>query len=186
LDDVRLDELIFAHVAKESGATQADHVQRFVLLAGRSLLLDLIVLEALLVVDERPSSSVVHLRTSMVDTAASGSVTAPAWGTRPDSIESGAWSVLQDALLPQRIAVSLCDCDIDLLDVRFVAASGLQSSDLPRHDGLTPAGSFLSAPGLTASLGVLLLGLGAGLEQRRRTEAHRLAELMLRPDHSWD
>ena len=122
----------------------------------------------------------------MVDTAASCSVTAPAWGTRPDSIESGAWSVLQDALLPQCIAVSLCDCDIDLLDVRFVAASGLQSSDLPRHDGLTPAGSFLSAPGLTASLGVLLLGLGAGLEQRRRTEAHRLAELMLRPDHSWD
>ena len=188
LDDVRLDELIFAHVARESGAggTEADHVQRFVLLAGRSLLLDLIVLEALLVVDELPSSSVVHFRTSMVDTAASGSVTAPAWGTRPVSIESGAWSVLQDALLPQRIAVSLCDCDLDLLDVRFVAASGLQSTDLPRHDGLTSAGSFLSAPGLTAILGVVLLGFGAGLEHRRRTEAHRLAEQMLRPDHSWD
>ena len=188
LDDIRLDELIFAHVAKEgaTGQAQADHVQRFVLLAGRSLLLDLIVLEALLVVDEPPSSSVLHLRTPMVDTAASGSVTAPAWATRPETIDAGAWSVLQDALLPQRIAVSLCDCDLDLLDVRFVAASGLQSSDLPRHDALTSAGSFLGAPFATAMIGVLLMAAGAGLEHRRRVEADRLAAKMLRDAHLWD
>ena len=188
LDDLRLDERIFAHVAKEGGAggPEADHVQRFVLLAGRSLLLDLIVLEALLVIDERPSSSVVHFRTPMVDTAASGSVTAPAWGTRPSSIDSGAWSVLQDALLPQRIAVSLCDCDLDLLDVRFVAASGLQSSDLPSHDGLSAAGSFLTTPWLVTLLGVVMLGAGAGLEHRRRSNAERLAKEMLGPIHSWD
>jgi len=187
LDDLRLDEIIFSHVAKESalGAAQADHVQRFVLLAGRSLLLDMIALEALLVVDERPASSVVHLRTPMVDTAASGSVTAPAWGTRPESIDSGTWSVLQDALLPQRIAVSLCDCDLDLLDVRFVAASGLQPSDLPSHDALNAAGSYLAAPFATALLGVLLLSAGAGLEQRRRSAAERLAAKMLGPNHSW-
>lgn len=188
LDDLRLDERIFAHVAKEGGAggPEADHVQRFVLLAGRSLLLDLIALEALLVTDDRPSSSVVHLRTAMVDTAASGSVTAPAWATRPASIDAGSWSVLQDALLPQRIAVSLCDCDLDLLDVRFVAASGLQSSDLPNHDSITSAGSFLGMPGLVTLLGVVMLGAGAGLEHRRRSEAERLAERMLGDLHSWD
>ncbi|MBV18557.1 MAG: hypothetical protein CMA56_01680, partial [Euryarchaeota archaeon] len=175
-------------VAKEGGADgpEADHVQRFVLLAGRSLLLDLIALEALLVTDQRPSSSVVHLRTAMVDTAASGSVTAPAWATRPASIDAGSWSVLQDALLPQRIAVSLCDCDLDLLDVRFVAASGLQSSDLPSHDSISSAGSFLGMPGLVTLLGVVMLGAGAGLEHRRRSEAERLAERILGDLHFWD
>jgi hypothetical protein len=41
-------------------------------------------------------------------------------------------------------------------------------------------------PGFVTLLGVIMLGAGARLEHRRRSEAERLAERMLGDLHSWD
>ena len=177
IDGIRLDEAIFGHVARVGGASP-EHVQRFVLLAGRSLLLDLLMLEALLVVDEVPPNNVVHLNFAMTDTSPTGSVTAPAWGTRPSDIEATSWSGLQNALLPQRIAVSLCDCDLDLLDVRSVPSDGLRAADLPSHEGVRPSDGLLSAPGWTLLAGVVLVAGGWTAESSRRRQARALAVRM--------
>ncbi len=177
IDAIRLDEAIFGHVARVGGASP-EHVQRFVLLAGRSLLLDLLMLEALLVVDEVPPNNVVHLNFAMTDTSPTGSVTAPAWGTRPSDIEATTWSGLQNALLPQRIAVSLCDCDLDLLDVRSVPSDGLRAADLPSHEGVRPSDGLLSAPGWTLLAGVVLVAGGWTAESSRRRQARALAVRM--------
>ena len=177
IDGIRLDEAIFGHVARVGGASP-EHVQRFVLLAGRSLLLDLLMLEALLVVDEVPPNNVVHLNFAMIDTSPTGSVTAPAWGTRPSDIEATSWSGLQNALLPQRIAVSLCDCDLDLLDVRSVPSDGLRAADLPSHEGVRPSDGLLSAPGWTLLAGVVMVAGGWTAESSRRRQARALAVRM--------
>ena len=177
IDAIRLDEAIFGHVARVGGASP-EHVQRFVLLAGRSLLLDLLMLEALLVVDEVPPNNVAHLNFAMTDTSPTGSVTAPAWGTRPSDIEATTWSGLQNALLPQRIAVSLCDCDLDLLDVRSVPSDGLRAADLPSHDGVRPSDGLLSAPGWTLLAGVVMVAGGRTAESSRRRRARALAVRM--------
>ena len=83
LENFRMDQAIFGQVGRAASYTSdgmlEDQTVRFVLLAGRSLLLDFMMLEALLVVDERPTSSVVHIDTEMVATKAAGSPTAPAW-----------------------------------------------------------------------------------------------------------
>ena len=61
---------------------------RFILLASRALLLDLMMLEAMLVVDDVPSSSVFHIDTEMVAAPANGSLSAPAWATRPSTVDA--------------------------------------------------------------------------------------------------
>jgi hypothetical protein len=177
LDSLRLDEAIFGHVARAGGAS-SEHVQRFVLLAGRSLLLDLLMLEALLVVEDVPPNNVVHLNLAMTSTSPTGSVTAPAWGTRPSDIQSSAWSVLQNALLPERIAVSLCDCDLDLLDIRSVPADDLRASDLPRHEGVLASDGLLALPGWTLLTGIVLVAGGWTMEAKRRRHAKALAQTM--------
>ena len=53
---------------------------RFVLLAGRSLLLDMLMLEAMMVVEQPPTSSIFHVDFDMVETSPTGSVSVPAWG----------------------------------------------------------------------------------------------------------
>lgn len=183
LDGFRLDEAIFGHVAT-MGASSPEHVQRFVLLAGRSLLLDFLMLEALLVVDELPPNDVVHLRFDMVATPPTGSVTAPAWGTRPSDVEASVWSSLQSALLPERIAISLCDCDLDLLDIRSVPSDLLQTGDLPSHQGVRFSDGLLQHGGLMLMLGVLLTGAAMVSEHRRRRSADLLAKQMLGRPHS--
>ena len=180
LESLRLDEAIFGQVAKgqtqqtQQGMLESQTV-RFVLLAGRSLLLDLLMLEALLVVDDVPESSVFHIDATMVQTQAAGSFAAPAWSTRPSSISASDWVRLQGSLFPERISISLCDCDLDLLDVTFLPSDGFDGDDVPAQwdirnaDGLLPYGSLLMWCGF-------LLGIVAtSMEVRRSQKAHALA-----------
>ena len=191
LEALRLDSVIFGQVAKgqtqgtQDGMLESQTV-RFVLLAGRSLLLDLLMLEALLVVDEVPESSVFHIDTTMIETQAAGSIAAPAWSTRPDSISSSDWLRLQGSLFPERISISLCDCDLDLLDVTFLPSNGFDVADVPpawdlrNAVGLLPYGSLLMWTGL-------LLGLTATtMEVQRFNKAQKLADQFRSQGGKWD
>ena len=181
LEDLRLDQAIFGQVAKgaeqqsQTGMLESQTV-RFILLAGRSLLLDLMMLEALLVVDDMPSSSVFHINSEMVETQAAGSVAAPAWGTRPSAIDTSDWVRLQGSLFPERISISLCDCDLDLLDVTFQPSSGFDAGDVPPEWGLENAAGLLPYGGLLMCTGMLMGIAATSSEVRRFTAAQRLAE----------
>lgn len=190
LTSLRLDQAIFGQVAEgqtqqsQEGMLEAQTV-RFILLAGRSLLLDLLMLEAMLVVDEAPSSSVFHIDAEMVAAPATGSFSAPAWATRPATVESADWARLQRALFPERITISLCDCDLDLLDVNFIPSTSFDTRDLP------PAWNVQNANGLVPyGGGVMLAGLSLGLlatwvEVQRKSKAAALAQSFGSDANQW-
>ena len=181
LENLRLDQVIFGQVAKgqtqqtQEGMLESQTV-RFILLAGRSLLLDLLILEAMLVVDEKPESSVIHIDTEMLTAPATGSFAAPAWATRPASVSADDWVRLQASLFPERISISLCDCDLDLLDVLFVPSDGFDSRDIPPSWGVESASGLLPYGG-QLMLGGLVLGLAATwMEVQRKSKAEQLAQ----------
>ena len=180
LESLRLDQAIFGQVAEgqtqqtQEGMLEAQTV-RFILLAGRSLLLDLLMLEAMLVVDDAPSSSVFHIDVEMVSAPASGSIAAPAWATRPASVDGNDWVRLQASLFPERITISLCDCDLDLLDVNFIPPNGFDSRDVPPAWGVESANGLVPYGGAMMLTG-LFLGLAATwVEVQRKSRAEALA-----------
>ena len=142
-------------------------------------------LEAMLVVDEAPSSSVFHIDVEMVAAPATGSFSAPAWATRPVTVEPADWARLQRALFPERITISLCDCDLDLLDVNFIPSTSFDTRDLP------PAWDVQNANGLVPyGGGVMLAGLSLGLlatwvEVQRKSKAAALAEAFGAEGNQW-
>lgn len=180
-EKLRLDEVIFSQVAKgsQNSATQGvqdDHSVRFVLLAGRSLVLDFLMLEALLVVDELPSSSVFHIDTVMVGTRSAGSFNTPVWSTRPEGISEKSWIGIQGDLFPKQITISLCDCDLDLLDVNFQPSQGFDLNDVPQDKwGLKNADGILPYGAALMWLGMLLGILASTLELRRYQKAQGMA-----------
>lgn len=190
LASLRLDQAIFGQVAEgqtqttQEGMLEAQTV-RFILLAGRSLLLDLLMLEAMLVVDEAPSSSVFHIDTEMVAAPASGSLAVPAWSTRPSTVDADDWVRLQTALFPERITISLCDCDLDLLDVNFIPPNGFDSRDIPpswdlkNADGFVPYGGGLMLAGLSLGL------LATWMEVQRKSRAEALAQEYASGTNQW-
>lgn len=191
LTSLRLDQAIFGQVAKgetfqsDDGMLESQTV-RFVLLAGRSLLLDLLMLEALLVVDEVPTSSVFHVETTMVETQSAGSYAAPAWGTRPEGITTAEWVRLQGSLFPERISISLCDCDLDLLDVTFLPSSGFDLNDLPQPWGLRNAAGLLPYGSVLMWTGLLLGATATTLEVQRASKAQKLAATYRPKGSDWN
>ena len=190
LDSLRLDQAIFGQVAEgetyttQEGMLEAQTV-RFILLASRALLLDLMMLEAMLVVDDVPSSSVFHIDTEMVAAPASGSLSAPAWATRPSTVDANDWVRLQTALFPERITISLCDCDLDLLDVNFIPPNGFDSRDVLPSWGIESADGFVPYGG-----GLMLVGLSLGLlatwmEVQRKSRAQALARDYAPESNQW-
>jgi hypothetical protein len=190
LESLRLDEAIFSQVAKGGVQTTddgllEDQTVRFILLAGRSLLLDLLMLEGLLVVEEEPSSKVFHLDVDMVEAPATGTINVPAWATKPSTISTNDWVLLQSSLYPDRISVTLCDCDLDLLDVRFIASDGFDASDVPKGLELRNSSGILQYPTPIALLGLVLLILSSRSEHLRRKKAKNLAKVMLTNGRKW-
>lgn len=192
LESLRLDEAIFGQVATgqsqqpQQGMLESQTV-RFILLAGRSLLLDLLILEALLVVEDVPESSVFHIDTTMVDTQAAGSFAAPAWSTRPSSISNSDWVRLQGSLFPERISISLCDCDLDLLDVTFLPSNGFDESDVPPQWGIRNADGLLPYASLLMWSGMFLGIAATSIEVRRFQHAQRVAAQYMGMQRSaWD
>jgi hypothetical protein len=191
LQELRLDQVIFSQVNRGGSQTTDEgmleqQTVRFILLAGRSLLLDMLMLEAMMVVDEKPKSSIFHVDFDMVDVPATGSVSVPAWGTRPASVSEYDWLLLQSALFPERISVSLCDCDLDLLDVRFISSPGFDANDLPPFITVENASGLIPFATPVGILGLMLCTVSSRGEYTRRVKAKKLASEMFQENAKWD
>ena len=191
LQNFRIDQAIFSQVAmggvqtSDQGMLEQQSVQ-FILLAGRSLFLDLLMLEAMMVVDEPPKSSVFHIDFEMVRVQATDSVSVPAWGTRPNSITANDWVLLQGALFPEQVSVSLCDCDFDLLDVRFIPSPGFDIGDIPPQIDIENASGLISYSSPVALLGIALCAFASRSESHRRKKAKALATTLFGQKSKWE
>ncbi len=191
LQNFRIDQAIFSQVAmggvqtSDQGMLEQQSVQ-FILLAGRSLFLDLLMLEAMMVVDEPPKSSVFHIDFEMVRVQATDSVSVPAWGTRPNSITANDWVLLQGALFPEQVSVSLCDCDFDLLDVRFIPSPGFDIGDIPPQIDIENASGLISYSSPVALLGIALCAFASRSESLRRKKAKALATTLFGQKSKWE
>ncbi|MEK9730452.1 MAG: hypothetical protein VW230_01690 [Candidatus Poseidoniales archaeon] len=180
LQSFRIDEAIFTQISKggaqlsDSGMLE-DHTVRFILLSGRSLLLDLLMLESMLIVDEKPTSSVFDLQLDMISTTPAGSVNAPAWATRPTSVSESDWSKLQSSLFPDRLTISLCDCELDLVDVRFEPSNRFDASDVPTAEYVVNYANVAFEIWLFAWVGVVLCAYAGSIEIKRIIVARKLA-----------
>ncbi len=132
-------------------------------------------LEAMMVVDAPPKSSIFHVDFDMVTAPASGSVNVPAWSTRPTSVSVNDWVLLQASLFPKQISVSLCDCDFDLLDIRFTDSPGFDVKDIPSQINIENASGLISYSIPVALLGLILCAFASRTEYLRRNKARALA-----------
>ena len=174
LEEVRLDDYVFSYVSSNPIAS-GDEVT-FILHAGRALALDLLMLEALLVVDDAPEGSLMHIDWKMEATSAAGSATGPVWSTRPTSVSEADWKGLQDDLFPELLTISYCDCGMDGMEISWRPSSKLDSNSLATPDGMSVAGGFLSNESLWVGTGIALILLAGGIEYKRVKDAEKLAK----------
>ena len=189
-DEIRLDSLIFNQIseARQGSMTNGldEHIVQFSIIATRALLLDLMMLEALLVVDEEPTSSIHHIDTMMVDTSSFGSTTSPTWATRPVDIDDSKWKRLQSSIYPDRITVSLCDCALDLLDLQVTHSSQFNENDSPEFTALQQADGFIPYSAIVAITCIILGAIVIQRESRRRNAAKKLAESFVGQASIWN
>lgn len=189
-DEIRLDSLIFNQIseARQGSMTNGldEHIVQFSIIATRALLLDLMMLEALLVVDEEPTSSIHHIDTMMVDTSSFGSTTSPTWATRPVDIDDSKWKRLQSSIYPDRITVSLCDCALDLLDLQVSYSSQFNENDSPEFTALQQANGIIPYSAIVAIACIILGAIVIQRESRRRNAAKKLAESFVGKASIWN
>ena len=189
-DEIRLDSLIFNQIseARQGSVTNGldEHIVQFSIIATRALLLDLMMLEALLVVDEEPTSSIHHIDTMMVDTSSFGSTTSPTWATRPVDIDDSKWKRLQSSIYPDRITVSLCDCALDLLDLQVTHSSQFNENDSPEFTALQQANGIIPYSVIVAITCIVLGAIVIQRESRRRNAAKKLAESFVGQASIWN
>ena len=176
LDGIDLDRWVFGKL--NDGRLSADNEIRFILRSGRLLALDLLLLEALLIVDEKPRGDVLHIDWEMVSDPGLGSLSSPAWVSRPDSVTADDWNQVTEAIKPELLSVSFCDCGIDAMEL------SIRSNDVYGNDLITPGG-IQSSNGLiphdfwVAVLGLTVLICAGFVEKERRTQGMALAEEIL-------
>ena len=189
-DEIRLDSLIFNQIseARQGSITDGldEHIVQFSIMATRALLLDLMMLEALLVVDDEPTSSIHHIDTMMVDTSSYGSTTSPTWATRPADIDDSKWKRLQSSIYPDRITVSLCDCALDLLDLQVTYSSQFNENDSPEFTALQQANGIIPYSAIVAITCIILGAIVIQRESRRRNAAKKLAESFVGKASIWN
>ena len=176
LDGIDLDRWVFGKL--NDGRLSADNEIRFILRSGRLLALDLLLLEALLIVDEKPRGDVLHIDWQMVSDPGLGSLSSPAWASRPDSVTADDWNQVTEAIKPELLSVSFCDCGIDAMEL------SIRSNDVYGNDLITPGG-IQSSNGLiphdfwVAMLGLTVLICAGFVEKERRNQGMALAEEIL-------
>ena len=176
LDGIDLDRWVFGKL--NDGRLSADNEIRFILRSGRLLALDLLLLEALLIVDEKPRGDVLHIDWQMVSDPGLGSLSSPAWASRPDSVTADDWNQVTEAVKPELLSVSFCDCGIDAMEL------SIRSNDVYGNDLITPGG-IQSSNGLiphdfwVAVLGLTVLICAGFVEKERRNQGMALAEEIL-------
>jgi len=176
LDGVDLDRWVFGKL--NDGRLSAENEIRFILRSGRLLALDLLLLEALLIVDEKPRGDVLHIDWEMVSDPGMGSLSSPAWASRPDSVTAEDWNQVTEAVKPELLSVSFCDCGIDAMEL------SIRSNDVYGNDLISPGG-IQSSNGLiphdfwVAVLGLSVLICAGFVEKERRDQGMALAEEIL-------
>ena len=181
---------IFAKVAEKSGTTPVDdlldsHSRSFILLAARNLMLDILMLEALLVVDDLPTSNVIHFETEMVESRKLGSVQEPAWGTRPADVPEGRWRLMQENLYPNLVSIALLDGIKDDLEFRVRIDNEISHNLLYSSSSVKPSEPLLESQYVWVIAGIALVLLGIGIENKRRTNAKNiLSQFAL--ENKWD
>jgi len=181
IDGIAIDRLIFNHLNSIGAGHDSDgqlpqQSVNFVLNAGRALALDLLILEALLIVDEMPKAGVLHIDWTMKRAGSYGGMINPTWATRPANIELSEWGRLQSSLFPDIMTVSYCDCGLDQMDFTWAPSSSIDADDIVTPEGIeSPDGLGSSATWLMLA-GVSLVLVTALVESRRRMKARRLAE----------
>ncbi len=189
LDDVRIDQLVFDQISESRNGRITDgldeQIVTFSIVATRALLLDLMMLEALLVVDEEPSNSIHHINTAMISTSSFGSLSSPTWATRPAGIDDASWKRLQTSLYPERITVTLCDCELDLLDLQVDYSSQFDEDDTPSFNALRTSSGIIPYAGIVTTVSILV-GLSVIInEEQRRRKAKQLGEAYASSSSIW-
>jgi len=179
-DELRIDQLVFSQISDARSGRLSDgldeQIVQFSIIATRALLLDLMMLEALLVVDEQPTNSIHHIDTAMIATSSFGSLSSPTWSTRPAGIDDASWKRLQTSLYPERITVTLCDCELDLLDLQVDYSNQFDADDTPSFSALRSSNGILPNAGYVAFTSILI-GLAIVInDENRRRKAKKLAE----------
>jgi len=162
MTNIRIDSYVFGWLADHPMGD--DEEIRFILQTGRSLTLDLLMLEALLVVDEKPEGELLHVKWDMTSNEPAGSATEPIWSSRPDSISASNWKKLQTDLYPQLLTISYCDCGIDGMEVSWRSSDNFDQNSIPSIDGISIAGGFLSNEYLWLAGGFALILIAGGIE----------------------
>ncbi|MDP6099311.1 MAG: hypothetical protein QF566_03950, partial [Candidatus Thalassarchaeaceae archaeon] len=143
---------------------------------GRALTLDLLMLEALLVVDEKPEGELLHVKWKMISNEPAGSATEPIWSSRPESISASNWKKLQTDLYPQLLTISYCDCGIDGMEVSWRSSQNFDENSIPAINGISIAGGFLSNEHLWLASGFALIILAGGIEYFGAKKTEKLEE----------
>lgn len=181
---------IFAKVAEKSETSPVDdlldsHSRSFILLAARTLMLDILMLEALLVVDDLPSSNVIHFETEMVESRKLGSIQEPAWGTRPADVPEGRWRLMQENLYPNLISIVLLDGVKDDLEFRIKIDNEISHNLMYSSNSVNPSEPLLESQYVWVIAGIALILLGIGIENKRRTNAKNILN-QFALDNKWD
>ena len=174
IDGLRIDDLVYAEASRRS-LGEHDEVA-FMLQAGRQIAFDLLMLEALLVVDERPAAEVLHIDWTMVSAQAAGSETNPVWTTRPSEVPATKWDKLVRDLYPELLSISYCDCGLDSLDISVRGNSAFDQGDLATPSGLQMSQGLIPYATYLMMLGVLILVATQMHGRVSSNEARRVAE----------
>ncbi|MBA4694624.1 MAG: hypothetical protein H2066_02075 [Candidatus Poseidoniales archaeon] len=188
--ELDFESLIFAKVAQKSTNRPVDdmldsHSRTFILLAARTLMLDLLMLEALLVVDDVPDSNIIHFKTEMEKSGSLGLIQDPTWGTRPIDIPEGRWRLMQDNLYPNLISITMLDGDKDDLEFRIKIDNEIDHNLLFSSDSVQPAEPLLESQYLWIIGGISLIVLGTIMENKRRTKAKQILNRLV-AENMWD
>ncbi len=177
LGSVDLDRLVFGKL-NDGRLSEANEI-RFILRAGRLLTLDLLLLEALLIVDEEPRGNVLHIDWEMVSDRGLGSVSAPAWISRPDSVSADEWKQVTEAIKPELFSVSFCDCGIDAMELS-IRPRAVYANSLITPGGIESSNGLIPYDSWVAALGIVVLLCSAFVEKERRQKGMSMAEEFLK------
>ena len=188
--ELDFESLIFSKVAEKSQASPTSdlldpHSRSFILLAARTLMLDLLMLEALLVVDEKPESNVIHFSTEMVESGKLGLIQDPSWGTRPIDIPEGRWRLLQENLYPNLISITMLDGVRDDLEFRIEINKDMDHNLLYSTESVQPSSPLFENQFIFVTIGLILVISGIGLENHRRKKAKQILERFA-SENKWD
>ena len=181
---------IFAKVAEKSDTSPVDdlldsHSRSFILLASRTLLLDILMLEALLVVDDLPSSNIILFQTEMVESSKLGTIQEPAWGTRPIDVPEVRWRLMQENLYPNMMSIILLDGIKDDLEFKIKIDTEINHNLMYASNSVKPSEPLLESQYVWVIAGIALVLLGIGIENKRRTNAKNiLSQFTL--ENKWD